>query len=209
MKKRIFLSIATLLLCITVSFAWISNMSTNIVNTIDINFLSEDQGNLSVASRDLEAQIYIKDGDEFVPADENSAFDSSLFVPGSNTPFKIKIHNNAKKALYLEMTLAFSETSYDGREEYHLRDALFIDIYAGEGFPQGEIYHQYKNLAEAEQLGSSDEYILEIYNEDNMILIPEMAEDEWVTLECYFYFDMNATAEYQNMSMKKFVFRLE
>lgn len=211
MKKRILIIFYALLLCVTASFAWLSNFQANIVEDIRVDF---HEGSLTVVNLDFDAHIETKNASgvfEKIP-DGPFVFDKKQMVPDSITPFKIKIKNNSTtddRKAKLGIAIRIDPTQIS---EANILDVMYIDVVAGNGFSRANNYHVFLKLNAAEPVGAegSGEYFLWIYGDGEEITIPPTtAENEYVTLDCSFYYDQNATAEYQNKSIQAMAFRLE
>jgi hypothetical protein len=212
MKKRILIIFYALLLCVTASFAWLSNFQANYVDEyISVDFRD---GALSVVNLDFDAHIETPDADgTFTEIPEGTfAFDKRQMVPDSITPFKIKIKNNsetAERKAKLGVAIRIDPTE---NVDFNILDVLYLDVVAGSGFKDGNNHHVFVKLSTASRVGASDsgEYFLWIYGDGKEIVIPPTtAENEYVTLDCSFYYDQNATAEYQNKSIQAMAFRIE
>lgn len=212
MKKRILIIFYALLLCVTASFAWLSNFEANYVNNIRVKY---DNGALKVVGNNFDAHIEIRNekGDFVeIPDGEAFKFDSRKMVPDSITPFKIKIKNNSDaEAMKAKIGVAIS-VDPEKIKDVNVLDVIYLDVVAGDGFNKVNNYHTFVKLSDAYQVGGADtgDYFLWIYGEGSEIIIPATtAKTEYVTLDCSFYFDQNATAEYQNQSINTLAFRLE
>jgi hypothetical protein len=97
-------------------------------------------------------------------------------------------------------------------KDVNVLDVLYLDVVAGNGFGDGNNHHVFLRLNAAEQVGAegSGEYFLWIYGDGSEITIPPTnATNEYVTLDCSFYYDQNATAEYQHKTIQAMSFRIE
>ena len=209
MKKRILIIVCALLLCVTGTFAWLSNFQANYVTELKVDY---QDGALKVVNLNFDAYIEARnDNGAFVrvPDGEAYSFDSRKMVPDSITPFKIKIKNQSttefrKAKIGIAINIDPSHAS--------LLDMIYIEVVAGLGFSGTTNYHMFLKLKDAQVIGSEDsgEYFLWIYGEGSEIMIPPTtAAYEYVTLDCSFYYDQNATAEYQNKSIRAMQFRVE
>lgn len=212
MKKRILIIFYALLLCVTASFAWLSNFQPNKVTNLSVDYSG---GALTVADLDFDAHIEVPDekGEyRALSKDEQFSFDSKKMVPDTITPFKIKIKNNSETE-YRKAKLSIAlKVDAEEMSEANVLDVMYLEVVAGDGFGDGITYHVYVRLDEASVVGdeSNGEYFYYIYGEGDEILIPPTTADkEYVTLDCSFYYDQNATAEYQNKSIQAISFRLE
>ena len=224
MKKRILIIIYALLLCVTVSFAWLSNFQVTKVNELAVDYR---KGGLTVANLGFEGHIEIPDGNggykplyEKKPSENAteteteilSIVDKVQMVPDSITPFRIKI-KNLSTTEYRKAKLGIA-ISLDPEElrQANVLEVLYLDIISIDGFSEGTTYHSYIRLDEAYPVGAegSGEYFYYIYGEGEELMIPPTsAKQEYVTFDCSFYYDKEATAEYQNKSIKALSFRLE
>ena len=210
-KKRILIIFYALLLCVTASFAWLSNFQANIVEDIKVDFRN---GALTVVNLDFDAHIETRNADgvfEQIP-EGTFTFDKRQMVPDSITPFKIKIKNNStteERKAKLGVAIRLDESQMD---DVNILDVLYLDVVAGGGFKDGNNHHVFVKLNAAEPIGAegSGEYFLWIYGDGEEIVIPPTTpKSEYVTLDCSFYYDQNATAEYQNKTVQALAFRIE
>ena len=123
------------------------------------------------------------------------------------------------------------------RSKADLLDVIYIEIVLGDGFSTNdaldpdedqiedadkkvETRHVFKKLSEAIYKGDGL-FSLEIYSEEDKIVIPtvdevneslaknEKTQNGYVALNCSFYYDQNAGAEYQGKGIDALSFRLE
>lgn len=211
MKKRIFVVICALLLCVTASFAWLSNFQANYVTNLKVDY---ENGALSVVGLGFSGYIETKDASgEFVriPDGEAFKFDAKQMVPDSITPFNIKINNkSATESRKAKLSVAIRIDPVE-MGSVNVLDVLYLEVVAGSGFVGTNNYHVFTKLSDAQIIGDRDsgEYLLVIYGNGSEIIIPPTEEGQYVTLACSFYYDQNATAEYQNKSVEAIQFRLE
>ena len=217
MKKRILIVIYALLLCVTASFAWLSNFNKTDVKNLLIDYQA---GELTITDLGFQAFIETPNSDgvfERIPDDLDGGqlpftFDHKAMVPDSVTPFKIKIKNNSsEKSRDAKLGIAL-RIDPEAAKVANILEVMYIDVIAGDGFSDDENYHIYMRLDEASVVGNSEngEYFLWLYGEGSEIIIPPTSDDkEYVTLDCSFYYDQDATAEYQNKSIQAIAFRLE
>ncbi len=211
MKKRILIIFYALLLCVTASFAWLSNFDKTTVKNVNIDYRN---GALTVVNLDFDAYIETQNADGAyvrIPDGEAFKFDQKKMVPDTITPFKIKIKNfseSQSNKAKLGLAIRIDPVKAD---EVNILDMFYIDVVAGNGFGKNK-HHVFLKLSEAEQIGNknSGEYFLWIYGNGSDITIPPTTDaNEYVTLDCSFYYDQDATAEYQNKSIQALAFRLE
>ena len=207
MKKRIMIVVYALLLCVTASFAWLSNFQANEVSNVSVDF---SDGALTVIDPGFDAYIEVKNANgAFEPVVQDFVFDKKQMVPDTITPFNVKIKNksteSARKAK-LGVAIRVNPAQLD---EVNLLDVIYIDAVMGDGFGDVKKQHVYIKLSEAQRVGADDsgEYFLWIYGDGNEIEIP--ATGKYVTITCSFYYDQNATAAHQNKTIEAMAFRLE
>ena len=199
MKKRILIIVFALLLCVTASFAWLSNFEKQVVSAVNVGF---PDGALSVVQLDFDASMEVEVSDGvFRPLDdnENFTFDKQKMIPNAVTPFKIKIKNNSDQATDAKLVVSI-KIDPEQAKTANILDVLYLDVISGDGFSAVNDYHVFVNLKEAKVVGdaSGGNYLLYVYGDGNEITIPPSAN---VTLDCYFYYDQNATAVYQNKNI--------
>ena len=209
-KKRILIIVYALLLCVTASFAWLSNFQANYVSDIAVDF---KDGALKVVDLDFDAYIEVpNESGEFERIEGAFTFDKKQMIPDAVTPFKIKIKNNSATAERKAKLGLAIRIDPEQAKTVNILDVMYIDIVAGQGFGRANNYHVFTRLGDADVVGTegSGEYSIYLYGDGSEIIIPPTtAENEYVTLDCSFYFDQNATAEYQNKVIEAISFRLE
>lgn len=272
MKKRILIIVYVLLLCGTITFAWLSNAQSNINEYVDVQFNS---GKAIVVDLPFKAYLERKlaegendtDSDGYVRVNGDFSFDTKATIPGSRLPFRIRIQNPEAESKGTKLVLDMYIEGYDpNSEEEFIRnkadflDAVYIEIVLGEGFnavvddesdttqesgtdetdegetdegesetdetqnedesdEKVETRHIFKKLSEATYKGDGI-FSLEIYGENDKLVIPtkdaviDYLDDPYkttgyVALNCSFYYDQNAGAEYQGMGIDSLFFRLE
>ena len=217
MKKRILIVIYALLLCVTASFAWLSNFNKTEVKDLHVDFR---HGALTVTDPGFQAFIETRNSDgnfEKIPDGPDGeqlpfTFDHKDMVPDTITPFKIKIKNNSSKEERKAKLGVAMRIDPEAAKIANILEVMYIDVIAGNGFSDTDNYHVYIRLDEASVVGSGEngEYFLWIYGDGSEIIIPpSTADKEYVTLDCSFYYDQNATAKYQAQSIFALSFRLE
>ena len=219
MKKRILIIMYVLLLCVTVSFAWLSNVQENINNSVDVDFgVKNPLNNATIVDTSFLAHLESKDANgEYKKVEGPYSFDSKAMVPGARIPFKLKIKNmgDAEKKVTLSLDMRIDD--FDPNEP-NILDMLYIDIVLAEGFDGSDVRHIFKKLSDFGEEGYSGngDFSLNLYGygEELSIALPEVVNsrggtDGYVTLNCSFYYDQNATAEYQDNAISGLSFRLE
>ncbi len=110
--KRIIVPVIMMLLCLTLTFAWINELQNP--EGRYLNFVFED-GKAVVTDTDIEVKLYrdVTDSDDFEDITEPFATDSmeSLtvienFAPGARQKFKVEITNTGGIPLSLQMVLS-------------------------------------------------------------------------------------------------------
>lgn len=217
MKKRILIIVYVLLLCVTVSFAWLSNVQENIIKTVDVNF---ENGKAMITDFSFDAYLEKRNDDgTYSKVGEDFEFDQRTMVPGVRVPFRIRIKNISDVEKKAKLVLDMQIDGFDA-DGVNILDVLYIDMVPGEGFADTDKTRNiFIKLSEAETVGDASDgrFSLDLYGEGGelTILIPSDVDkinpdaDGYVTLECSFYYDQNATAEYQNKAISALSFKLE
>ncbi len=217
MKKRILVICYALLLCATASLAWLSDFQPNVVEDLRVEF---QDGALTVVNLDFDAYIEAPNSEgafERVPdgnqeGEEYYLFNKKQMVPDSITPFKIKIKNTSTTESRKAKIGVAIRLDPEEMKDVNILDVIYLDMVAGDGFDTTNNYHVFLRLNAAEPIGAEDsgEYFLWAYGDGEEITIPPTKPGtEYVTLDCSFYYDQEATAEYQNKSIQAIAFRLE
>ncbi len=142
--KRVWhlLNIIGLLLCITVSFAWMNENNENIpvARYPAFDFYSAGK-NLSVAGNDIVASVYYMDGDEKVlmsssdDLTEEPVFEvTDDFAPGDREIFVMEITNNAPQSAVVSMSFSEIEEQLKQSTDPSIVDQLYIGIVSTDGF---------------------------------------------------------------------------
>lgn len=206
MKKRILIIVYVLLLCVTVSFAWLSNVQENINKTVDVNF---ENGKAMITDFSFDAYLEKRNTDGTYSKVEGAfEFDQRTMVPGVRVPFRIRIKNISDVEKKAKLVLDMQIDGFDA-DGVNILDVLYIDMVPGEGFEDDKTRNIFIKLSEAETVGDASDgrFSLDLYGEGGELTIP--ASKNYVTLECSFYYDQNATAEYQNKAISALSFKLE
>ena len=220
MKKRILIILYVLLLCGTVTFAWLSNAQNSINKTVDVDY---SQGKAVITDFAFDAYLEEKVGDNYVAVEKDSAFafDSNDTVPGARLPFRIRVKNlgtvEKKTKLVLDMQIDGYDPSADNA---NILDVLYVEVVLGDGFSESGTRHAFKKLSEATYKGNGL-FSLEIYSEGEEIAVPIPSvvnarlkdlgkpQNGYATFNCSFYYDQVAGAIYQGMGINALSFRLE
>ncbi len=231
MKKRILIIVYVLLLCGTVTFAWLSNAQNSINETIDVDY-SEGKATIigfdfdayfekKLADGEIDAGDTDKDGYVAVRSEEPFAFDAKTTLPGARIPFRIRVQNLSTTEKKTKLALDMQLDGYDPAvNDVNILDVLYIEIVLGDGFSDSGTCHVFKKLSEATYKGDGL-FSLEIYGEGQEISVPtrsdvntrleELGKDEngYVAFNCSFYYDQSASAAYQGKGISALSFRLE
>ena len=222
MKKRILIIVYVLLLCVTTTFAWLSNSQEQRARTLSVDL---EDGKAVITDLSFDAVLEKQNAEGNYEAVEGAySFDKKTMVPGARTPFRIKITNLGTTTKDTKLVLDMHIDDFDPTDEINILDMLYIDIVLGEGFGASDVRHVFKKLSEATVIGDTDSgsFSLVLYGEGEEITVPApvdknrngvISEEERlasaVAINCSFYYDQNATAEYQDMSISALSFRLE
>ena len=220
MKKRILIILYVLLLCGTVTFAWLSNAQNSINKTVDVDY---SQGKAVITDFAFDAYLEEKVGDNYVAVEKDSAFafDSNDTVPGARLPFRIRVKNLGTVEKKTKLVLDMQIDGYDpDAEDVNVLDVLYVEIVLGDGFAESGTKHAFKKLSDAVYRGNGI-FSLEIYGEGEEISVPTVETvntrlgklgketNGYVALNCSFYYDQSATAAYQGKGISALSFRLE
>lgn len=210
MKKRIFRIFYCLLLCCTVTTAWI--LSGDSIRTPHIILDYTGDNKMVISSVGVDAEVLFVDGDTYVPA-KDFKLDPSKLVPGATIPFKITLDYQSSDE---ELSATAVRLSIVGItvSDPRLLSKMYISITPkNEGLTSTngrEVL--YKCFDKAVPIGDEDQltYRLDIYDSTNKLIIPHnnrgAAPSE---LDCYLYFHSSADASYQDISMNISYFHLE
>lgn len=218
MKKRILIIVYALLLCVTASFAWISNFDQSRVESVMFNY---NNGALTVWNNNFEGKLMVPvvegtnaDGtpkEIWKDVDKNKiyTFDSTKFVPDSVTPFRLGIKNISGEDQQARLSLVFKMDT----EDVELLNYIYINIIGVESgnFAKEDSYHRFVKLSEAEQIsnnGEEAEFVLRLYSYSNPVAVPKV-NNRFFEFDCFFYFDPEAPTEMQHKSISAMAFRLE
>ena len=223
MKKRILIIVYALLLCVTASFAWISNFDQSSVAAVKFNY---NNGALTVWNNNFEGKLMVpevvgtnadgtpKEVWKDVDPTKKYIFDSTKFVPDSVTPFRLGIKNKSGEDQQARLSLIFKMST----EDVVLLNYIYINIIGIEAeqlgswsFAKEDSYHQFVQLSEAEQFSSKDgeaEFVLRLYSYSNPVAVPNV-NNRFFEFDCFFYFDPEAPTEMQHKSISAMAFRLE
>ena len=219
MKKRILIVVYVLLLCVTTSFAWLSNIQETEVKTVSV-----DMNNGLINDFSFSASLEMDDSYK-VASTDGIKLNNKIMVPGVRIPFKIHIERGteekkAKLLLDLDMDCTEAELDTDGIPK--IMKKIYVEIVFNEistDNPGGKTRHIFKKLSELSEIdGYYGDYTIELFGEGEEIIISPAilnedgsvsAGNDVLTLNCSLYYDQTATAEYQDMGIGAMLFRLE
>ena len=219
MKKRILIVLYVLLLCVTASFAWLSNIQETETNTISVDFT-----NGMISDFTFNASLEMSDSYK-IESTEGIKLNNKLMVPGARVPFKIHIEKGkeekrAKLVLDLDMDCVEADLDTDGIPK--IMKMVYVEIIfneISEDNPGGKTRRVFKKLSEfSETNGFYGDYTIELFGEGEEIIVSSAifnedgtvsAGNDILTLNCSLYYDQLATAEYQDMGIGAMLFRLE
>jgi len=125
--KRIIALVYALLLCVTVSFAWILTEKENIVEDVIVGY---NNGNLVIAAKDISGKLVISDdeGNETV-LDQEYLFSPTEIIPNSVVAFSLRIKNNS----YDEMMANISVVGITA-EDAKILDVVYFSAQPSSGW---------------------------------------------------------------------------
>ncbi len=209
MKKRslgksIFILAYTILLCVTVSFAWILAQKPNEVQRVDIDY--SEKGKLVIAPTDIEGSVYVttSEGEE-IELTQDFKISSSEVLPNSVIPFKIRLKNNTDSVTRVDVSIVGIQTS-----RANLLDVVFFSATPSTGWTETNVPNSvYKQLGEANQSSSTGKYSLSVLSGISLRTTDKEKEDDYLEFSCYFYFDGETMGnEHQNADLTIGAFRI-
>ena len=199
-KKKILLVVYTLLLGITVSFAWILNPESNVSDSFYIQYGGNTDNTLVVAPKDVEMIVYAQKAGKWVKAGSSSdkndqaelfAIDPHMVIPNSSVPFRIRLKNNSNQTIRIRIML----TGIVCDRNLVNKEIIYVSSIGSMEYSKYSVKvpeNVYLSLNTDGELVSTDEetntstYNLVLYDE---IEVPATDENGFVELDCYFYFD--------------------
>ena len=220
-KKKILIAAYSVLLCITVSFAWILNPERNVSDSFFIEYGGDSANSLVVSPKDIEMLVYAQRSEQWKLVGSSSdkkdgedlfKVDAQTIIPNSSVPFRIRLKNKSEKTVKVRITLTgivCDKTLVD--QEIIYTSALGSIEYSKYDVKTPE--NVYLSLNTNGELVSTDDekntamYNLVLYEE---VEIPVTANNDYVELDCYFYFDKDRmTNVCQNKTFYVSSFRAE
>lgn len=201
--KSIFIIAYTLLLCVTVSFAWILAIKPNIVQNVNINY--NDDNKLIIAPSDIEGAVYVvNEKGEEVELTSDFHIDPKDVLPNSIIDFKIRLKNNTDNLTKIDVSLVGITTS---RET--LLNVVYFSATPSTGWGKDAPHSEYKQLGDAKKSQTSETYSLTVLNEISLRSTDKENEEDYLEFSCYFFFDPETmTNEHQNTELVIGAFRI-
>ena len=216
MKKKIqtiaVLTLAILLLVISVSFAWMLQVDDSLIKNLLIDYTQQNGNSLVVASHDVEMSI-LRQVDDDTFGETQEALELSELIPGNAKSFRIRIKNHSQSTINLKLSIAnilgdlVTERTED--KTGTMLDVLFISMRGGIGYIGNNLVvpSLYKRLNQDSTYNSlSNTYSVTLFS---ALEVPPTEGDGYVELNCYFYLDPDAGMEYQSKSLVIGTFRAE
>ena len=208
MKKRtlgksIWIITYSILLCVTVSVAWILNMKPNVVENIIIDY--DTNGQLIIAPMEISGKVYVTNeyGKE-VELDEDFSVTPNEVVPNSVIPFKIRLRNNTASALKVDVSLVGIEVNNE-----KILSVVYFSATPSAGWTAEMPKSVYKQLGEATKGTLTDTYSIKAIENVTLRSTDTQNQLDYMEFSCYLYFDGETmTNEYQNVNLTIGAFRI-
>ena len=192
-RKKLIISILSLVLCILVTFAWINELQNPEGRVMALRF-----NDASIATSDLIVKLSVNvTEDEFVditklcedvPEETLEPYDD--FAPGSRKKFKVDITNISASPITLRIILSDIIC-----EEEELRDCIIIGTNGFAGFTTDYPPPTVQNKMLSDGMDDTDSFVL-IEN----VEIPPNNVDAPVTIYFYFMFAASGTENLEDKS---------
>ena len=128
-KVTYYLSLIMLILCVSVSFAWMLDIPSQIGHHPVLRF----DDTISIASNDATVTVEIDEDGKYVSLEEKTTasglYEVKNAAPGTVTKYRIVIKNNTD--VELSMSIIFSEIKASLEEFY---DHVYVGVFAADGF---------------------------------------------------------------------------
>jgi len=193
--KRIIALVYALLLCVTVSFAWILTEKENIVEDVIVGY---NNGNLVIAAKDISGKLVISDdeGNETV-LDQEYLFSPTEIIPNSVVAFSLRIKNNS----YDEMMANISVVGITA-EDAKILDVVYFSAQPSSGWGDVTPQSVYVKLGDANYNELDRSYSLTVASSVLLRPTEPLNEDDYMEYECYLYFDGDTmTNEHQDIKL--------
>ncbi len=202
-RKSILIIAYSILLCVTISFAWILAVEPNVVQNVNINYDDDDQ--LIIAPSDIEGQIIVTNGNgEEVQLDENFSIQSNEIIPNSVVPFKIRLRNNTELATKIDLSIVGIEVSNE-----KILNVVYFSATPSSGWTTNVPLSVYKQFGDAQKGTVNDRYSMKVMEEITLRPTDTNNEQDCLEFSCYLYFDGETmTNEHKNITLSLGAFRI-
>ena len=193
--KRIIALVYAILLCVTVSFAWILTEEENIVDDVIVGY---DDGKLVIASKDVDGKIMIIDEKSGTATElTENYFSPADILPNGIIPFSLRIKNNAYEDLIVDISIIGIAP-----EDVKILDVVYFSATPTTGWGDSRPHAEYVLLSEARLNTIDGTYTLDIAKGVRLSPTEPLNDDDYMAYECYFYFDAEKmTNEHQNIDL--------
>jgi len=206
------LTLAILLLVVSVSFAWMLQVDDSLLRYLLIDYTQQNGNSLVVASHDIEMSI-LKQIDEDTFGETTEDLVISEMIPGNAQTFRIRIKNHSQDTINLRLSIANVSgdlvTERTDDKTGTMLDVLFISMRGGIGYIGNNLVTPslYKRLnQDSTYNATSNTYSVVLFS---ALEVPPTEGDGYVELNCYFYLDPEVGLEYQSKSLVIGTFRAE
>lgn len=192
-RKKLIISIFSLLLCVLVTFAWINELQNPKGRVLALRM-----NDAAVASSELEVKLSVNtDADIFtditkmcddIPEQELESFDD--FAPGTRKKFKVDITNLSSSVLTLRVILSDIQCP-----EQELRDCVIIGTNGFEGFTTEYPAPLVQNKTLSDGMDAASNFVL-----IDTLQIPPHNVDEPVSVYFYVMFSAAGSELLENTS---------
>ncbi len=182
LTKRIFALVYAILLCVTVSFAWILTEEENIVEHVIVGY---GDGKLVIASKDISGKLIIADenGNE-TELNEDYFFSSTEILPNSVIAFSLRIKNNSYEDMVVDISIVGISP-----EDVKILDVVFFSATPASGWKNETPQAVYVKLGDAKYNEQDGTYTLSVAKAVRLRPTEPLNEDDYLEYECYLYFD--------------------
>lgn len=192
-----------LILCVTVSFAWILAIEPNVVKDVLIDY--DEAGKLVIAPPNIEGEIYItdKDGND-VLLDENFEVSPNEVLPNSVIPFKLRLKNNTDAPAKVDISIVGVSTNRES-----ILEVVFFSSTPTSGWGSNVPPSRYIQLGDATKNEQNNTYSLMLMSDLSLRSTDKENEKDYLEFSCYFYFDGETMVnEHQNANLTIGAFRV-
>lgn len=201
--KSIWIIAYSILLCVSVSVAWILAVKPNVVQDVKIDY--DGKGTLVIAPSDIEGEVIVTNDDgEEVPLDENFSVKSNEVIPNGIIPFKMRLRNNTDVVTKIDISIVGIKV---GKED--LLSVVYFSANPTTGWQENnKPLSVYKQLGDATK-GSTNTYSLKVFEGVTLRPTEKSNDSDYLELSCYLYFDgEQMTNAHQNIALTLGAFRI-